>query len=56
MAKKIKIRSESIVHVGDQVVNTEKMTEEQQVRSATMISKDFLNSYYAGKVIFTEAE
>lgn len=54
--KEIKIRVESYVHVGDQLVNTRDLTPEQKQRLATWIKLNWCQELYRGKAVFSLAE
>lgn len=53
--KRPKIKVVSYVHVGDQLVNTEELNEEQKARLATWIKCTYLNALYEGKARFYPA-
>ena len=52
MAKKREIRTESFVHVGDKLVNTKDLNDDQRRRLATWLKITYLNTLFAGKAIF----
>lgn len=54
--KEVKIRVESYVHVGDQLVNTRDLTEEQKVKLAGWIKLNWCQALYRGKAVFSLTE
>lgn len=54
--KEIKIRVESYVHVGDQLVNTDDLTYEQKVQLAGWIKLNYCQELYRGKAVFSLEE
>lgn len=54
--KQIKIRVESYVRVGDQLVNTKDLNQEQKVKLANWLAPTYLNNLFAGKAVFRIAE
>ena len=50
--RKEKIRTVSYVHVGDKLVNTKDLTEEQRVKVATWLKVTYLNALFRGKAEF----
>lgn len=58
MAKRgeIKIRVESYVQVGDQLVNTRDLNQEQRVQLASWIKLNWMNELYRGRAVFSLAE
>ena len=54
--KEIKIRVESYVHVGDQLVNTDDLTYEQKVQLAWWIKLTYCQELYRGKAVFSLAK
>ena len=55
MAKKQEIRTVSFVHVGDKLVSTDDLTDEQRCMVATWIKKTYLNTLFQGKAEFFES-
>lgn len=55
MAKKQEIRTESFVHVGDKLVNTDDLNDEQRRRLATWLKITYLNALFRGKAEFFES-
>ena len=51
MAKKQKIKAVSYVHVGDKLVNTDDLNDEQRRRLAIWLTITFLNTLFKGKAI-----
>ena len=58
MAKRgeIKIRVESYVQVGNQLVNTRDLNQEQRVQLASWIKLNWMNELYRGRAVFSLAE
>ena len=54
MAKKQEIRTVSFVHIGDELVNTDDLDDEQRRRLATWLKTTYLNALFQGKVEFFE--
>jgi hypothetical protein len=54
--KEVKIRVESYVHVGNQLVNTRDLTEEQKVKLAGWIKLNWCQELYRGKAVFSLTE
>lgn len=52
MAKRQKIRTESFVHVGDKLVNTKDLNDDQRRRLATWLRITYLNALFEGKATF----
>ena len=53
MAKeKQKIKAISYVHVGDKLVETSQLNEEQKRKLATWLKVTYLNHLYAGQAVF----
>lgn len=50
--KKHEIKTESYVHVGDQIVNTKDLNDEQRKRLAIWLKVTYLNALFAGRVVF----
>lgn len=56
MTKKQEIKAVSFVHVGDKLVNTDDMNDEQRRRLATWLKITYLNTLFQGKAEFFEVE
>lgn len=56
MAKKRKIRTVSFVHIGDELVNTDDLNDEQRRRLATWLKITYLNTLFQGKAEFFEVD
>lgn len=54
--KEQKIKVVSYVHVGDQLVNTEELDEEQKRQLATWLKCTYLNALFEGKAKFYPVE
>lgn len=54
MAKKQEIRTVSFVHIGDELVNTDDLNDEQRRRLATWLKTTYLNALFRGKAEFFE--
>ena len=54
MAKKQEIRTVSFVHIGDELVNTDDLDDEQRRRLATWLKTTYLNALCRGKAEFFE--
>lgn len=54
--EKPKIKVVSYVHVGDQLVCTDDLTDEQRRDLATWLKSTYLNALFAGQAEFREAE
>ena len=54
MAKKQEIRTVSFVHIGDELVNTDDLDDEQRRRLATWLKTTYLNTLFQGKAEFFE--
>ena len=54
VAKKQKIKTVSFVHIGDELVNTDDLDDEQRRRLATWLKTTYLNALFQGKVEFFE--
>ena len=54
--EKPKIKVVSYVHVGDQLVCTDDLTEEQRRDLATWLKSTYLNALFMGQAEFREAE
>lgn len=50
-----KIRVVSYVHVGDELVCTDDLSKDQKKQLATWLKTTYLNSLFAGKAQFSEA-
>lgn len=55
MAKDQKIKAVSFVHIGDKLVNTDNLNDEQRRRLATWLKITYLNTLFRGKAIFFES-
>ena len=51
-----KIRTKAYVHIGDELVDVDTLNGEQRVKLATELKKTYLNTLFAGKAVFREAE
>lgn len=56
MAKKREIRAESFVHIGDKLVNTDDLNDDQRRRLATWLKTTYLNTLFRGKAEFFEVD
>lgn len=56
MAKKVEIKAVSYVHVGDKLVNTDNLNDEQRMKLAKWLKCTYLNSLYQGKAIFFDPD
>ena len=54
VAKKQEIKTVSFVHIGDELVNTGDLDDEQRRRLATWLKTTYLNALFQGKVEFFE--
>ena len=52
MAKKQEIRTVSFVHIGDELVNTDDLDDDQRRRLATWLKTTYLNTLFQGKAEF----
>ena len=52
MAKKQKIKTVSYVHVGDKLVNTKDLNDEQRRRLAMWLKITYLNALFEGEATF----
>lgn len=55
MAKKREIRTVSFVHIGDELVNTDSLDDDQRRRLATWLKTTYLNTLFQGKAEFFES-
>lgn len=55
MAKKQEIRTASFVHIGDKLVNTDDLDDDQRRRLATWLKTTYLNTLFQGKAKFFES-
>lgn len=55
MAKKQEIRTASFVHIGDELVNTDDLDDDQRRRLATWLKTTYLNTLFQGKAEFFES-
>lgn len=57
MARKLpEIRTESYIHVGDELVRFDDLTPEQKREAATKLKVKYLNTLYRGIAVFTPIE
>ncbi len=56
MAKQQKIHTVSYVHIGDKLVNTDELDDDQRRRLATWLKTTYLNTLFQGKAVFCEKE
>lgn len=54
MAKKQEIKTVSFVHIGDELVNTDDLNDDQRRRLATWLKTTYLNTLFKGKAEFFE--
>lgn len=54
VAKKQEIKTVSFVHIGDELVNTDDLDDEQRRRLATWLKTTYLNALFQGKAEFFE--
>lgn len=52
MAKRYEIRTESYVHIGEKLVNTDDLTDEQRRHLATWLKTTYLNTLFLGRAEF----
>lgn len=50
--KKIEIKTESYVHVGDKLVNTKDLSDEQKKQLGTWLKTTYLNALFQGQAVF----
>lgn len=55
MAKKREIRTASFVHIGDELVSTDGLDDDQRRRLATWLKTTYLNTLFQGKAEFFES-
>lgn len=55
VAKKQEIKTVSFVHIGDKLVNTDDLNDEQRRRLATWLKTTYLNALFRGKAEFFES-
>ena len=55
MAKRQEIKTVSFVHIGDKLVNTDDLNDEQRRRLATWLKTTYLNALFQGKAKFFES-
>lgn len=55
MAKKQEIRTVSFVHIGDELVSTDDLNDEQRRRLATWLKTTYLNTLFQGRAEFFES-
>ena len=56
MARKHEIKTVSFVHIGDELVSTDDLDDEQRRRLATWLKTTYLNTLFQGKVEFYESD
>ena len=56
MRKKIEINTVSYVHVGDQLVRFDDLSQEQKAKAATALKLAYLNAMFQGKAKFYVAQ
>ena len=56
VAKQQKIRTVSYVHIGDKLVNTDELDDDQRRRLATWLKTTYLNTLVQGKAVFHEID
>lgn len=54
MARKQEIKTVSFVHIGDQLVNTDDLNDDQRRKLATWLKTTYLNTLFQGKAEFFE--
>ena len=54
MAKKQEIKTVSFVHIGDELVNTDDVDDEQRSRLAKWLKTKYMNALFRGKGEFFE--
>lgn len=54
--KNQKIKTVSYVHVGDKLVNTQDLTDEQKVQLGTWLKTTYLNHLFQGEAVFYPLE
>jgi len=55
VSKKQEIRTVSFVHIGDELVNTDDLDDEQRRRLATWLKTTYLNTLFKGRAEFYES-
>ena len=55
MARKQEIKTVSFVHIGDELVNTDDLNDDQRRRLATWLKTTYLNTLFQGKDEFFES-
>lgn len=55
MAEKREIKTESFVHTGEGLVNTDSLEDEQRRRLAVWLKTTYLNALFQGKARFFES-
>lgn len=55
MKKMQKITVRSFVHVGDELVDVDTLTQEQKIKFGTELRIQYLNALFAGKAVFYPA-
>ena len=56
MAKKVEIKAVAYVHVGDKLVNTDDLNDEQRLKLTKWLKCTYLNAMYQGKARFFDPE
>ena len=56
VARKREIKTVSFVHIGDQLVSTDDLNDEQRRRLATWLKTTYLNTLFRGKAEFYAVE
>jgi len=55
VARKQEIKTVSFVHIGDELVNTDDLNDDQRRRLATWLKTTYLNTLFQGKAEFFES-
>ena len=55
LARKHEIKTVSFVHIGDELVSTDDLDDEQRRRLATWLKTTYLNTLFQGKAEFFES-
>ncbi len=55
MARKQEIKTVSFVHIGDELVSTDELDDEQRRKLATWLKTTYLNTLFQGKAEFFES-
>ena len=56
MAKKREIRTMSFVRIGDKLVNTDDLNDDQRLKLATWLKTTYLNTLFQGKAEFFKVD